>query len=358
MKNYTMGTIASFPKHYEYGYFGWPSVAKTEDGNLVAGVSGLRRNHLCVDGKIVLYYGSKDGHSWSTPRIVEDSQIDDRDTGVVCLSGNEILVSWFTGNHFGSAWNLDEKSKKALSFWTEEKFDEYSGSFVKVTSDNGKKFSDKIRVGVSAPHGPVKLKDGSLMYMGNKFDRKKKYPQVEILKSCDGGYTWEYVGTVPYGSGITKKFYVEPHMIELPDGSLLGVIRDQSTYEKQGKVFRVLTTRSEDRGKTWSVPQPLGIEGSPPHLMMHSSGALICSYGYRAFDWLKNNDGESGQRAVLSYDNGKTWSEPRRISDHVGNHDLGYPCTVELDDKSLFTVFYQKQDENHHPGLLYSKWNI
>jgi hypothetical protein len=358
LKNYTMGKIASFPKYYEYGYFGWPSVAKLEDGTLVAGVSGMRRNHLCIDGKVVLYYGSKDGDSWSVPRIIEDSQIDDRDTGIVCLRGNDILVSWFTGKHFRATWNLDDKTKKAVSFWSEDKFLEYNGSFVKISSDNGKIFSDKIRVGVTAPHGPVKLKDGTLMYMGNTFDRTRKHRMVEVISSSDGGYSWEHVGDVPYDVGITDKWYVEPHMIELPDSTLYGVIRDQSEYEKLGKVFRVLYTTSSDGGKKWSVPQPMGIDGSPPHLMMHSSGVLICSYGYRAYDFLENNDGKSGQRAVLSHDNGKTWSEPRIISDHIDNTDLGYPCTVELDDKSLFTVYYQQENPDCHPGLLYSKWDL
>jgi len=358
MKNYVMGKIASFPKHYEYGYFGWPSVAKIEDGTLVAGVSGMRRHHLCTDGKIVLYYGSKEGLSWSAPRIVEDSQIDDRDTGVLCIEGNDILVSWFTGNHFKASWDLDDKTQKAISYWSEEKFRDYSGSFVKVTSKNGKKFSDKIRVGVSAPHGPVKLNDGSIMYMGNVFDKDGKYPLVEVIKSSDGGYTWEKVGQVPYADGITHKAYVEPHMIELLNGTLFGVIRDQSEYEDIGKVFRVLYTVSSDRGKTWAVPKPIGVEGSPPHLMMHSSGVLICTYGFRAYDCVKDTGEGSGQRAILSYDNGKTWSEPRKISDHIGNWDLGYPCTVELEDKSLFTVYYQQEDSEHHPGLLYSKWSI
>lgn len=358
MKNYLMGKIASFTKYYEYGYFGWPSVVKTEDGKLVAGVSGMRRHHLCNDGKIVLYYGSSDGLTWSAPRIVEDSQIDDRDTGLLCLGGQDILVSWFTGQHYSASWDLDDKTKTAVSYWSEEKFKDYNGSFVKVTSESGKKFSDKIRVSVTAPHGPIKLRDGTIMYMGNAFDRKRKDPQIEVITSDDNGYTWKKAGQVPYAEGITHKAYHEPHMIELPDGTLYGVIRDQSEYEEIGKVFRILYTFSSDGGKTWTVPKPIGVEGSPPHLMMHSSGVLICTYGFRAYEYVKDIKDGSGQRAILSYDNGKTWSEPRKISDHIGNWDLGYPCTVELDDASLFTVYYQREDNEHHPGLLYSKWNI
>lgn len=358
MHSYTTGKIASFQKHYEYGYFGWPSVAKMSNGSLVAGVSGLRRNHICNDGKILLYYGSKDGLEWSTPRIIEDSQIDDRDTGILCIEGSDILVSWFTGQHFNAKWNMDEKTKKAVSYWSEEKFHNYNGSYIKLTSDNGKKFTDKIRVKVTAPHSPIKLMDGTLMYMGNVFEGRGEFPRIEVIASKDNGRTWREVGEVLYGSGFIKKAYVEPHMIELPDGTLYGVIRDQSEYDDIGKVFRIIYTVSTDKGKTWTAPKSIGVDGSPPHLVMHSSGVLICTYGFRAFDYVKGKEEGSGQRAVLSYDNGRTWSKPRKISQHIDNRDLGYPCTVELEDKSLFTVYYQQESPDHHPGLLYSIWSI
>lgn len=356
---YKMGAIASFEKYYEFGYFGWPSVAKLEDGALVAGVSGLRRHHLCINGKIVLYYGSKDGNQWSCPRIVEDSQIDDRDTGVVAVGGNDVLVSWFTGKHFTAKWDNDEKTTTAVSFWSKEKFEHYHGSYVKVSKNGGKEFSEKIKVGVTAPHGPIKLKNGSLIYVGNTFNDGLDFPEIKTIRSDDNGFTWYDLGVIPYSDdAFVNKAYHEPHVIELENNHLFAVIRDQSTYEDIGKVFRVLYSHSYDNGLTWDKASPLGVVGSPPHLMKHSSGALICTYGYREqHDPNPQNTG-SGERAVISYDNGKTWSEPYLISDHIDNGDLGYPCTVELDDHSLFTVYYQRESSEHHPGLLYSTWEL
>jgi sialidase-1 len=92
--------------------------------------------------------------------------------------------------------------------------------------------------------------------------------------------------------------------------------------------------------------------------MMHSSGALICSYGYRESHDKNSKNTGSGERVVMSYDNGVSWSKPYLVSDHIENGDLGYPCTVELEDHSLLTVYYQRESNNHHPGLLYSKWNL
>jgi len=359
--NYKMDSIASFKKYYEYGYFAWPSITKLDDNTLVVGVSGFRRHHLCTDGKIVVYYGSKDGKKWSTPRIIEDSQIDDRDTGVLCIGNNNILVSWFTGGHFKANWDNDEKTNMAVSFWSKSKFDYYSGSFVKITSDKGTKFSKKIRVGVTSPHGPIRLEDGSLIYLGNIFGNETKVPELMAIKSNDNGKTWENLGKIPYSDEeFINKSYHEPHIIELNKNKLLAVIRDQSEYVSVGKVYRVLYSKSYDNGVTWEKPLPLGIEGSPPHLMRHSSGALICTYGFREYKdrgvAFKNSG--SGQRVIISYNNGKTWSKPYNISDHINNVDLGYPATVELEDKSLYTVYYQQESENHHPGLLYSKWEL
>ncbi|MBN2853477.1 MAG: exo-alpha-sialidase, partial [Clostridia bacterium] len=132
----------------------------------------------------------------------------------------------------------------------------------------------------------------------------------------------------------------------------------QSVLKDTGRVFRVLYTNSYDNGTTWEKPLPLGIDGSPAHLMRHSSGAIICTYGYRELDFLKEKNTGSGQRAIISYDDGKTWTKPYIISDHIDTYDIGYPSTVELFDGSLYTVYYQRESREHHPGLLYSKWDL
>ena len=40
------GAIASLPRDF-FGYFGWPTVARMDDGSLVAAASGLRNAHVC-----------------------------------------------------------------------------------------------------------------------------------------------------------------------------------------------------------------------------------------------------------------------------------------------------------------------
>jgi hypothetical protein len=56
--------------------------------------------------------------------------------------------------------------------------------------------------------------------------------------------------------------------------------------EEEGKrseerLFTLCQSISDDGGKTFVVPRPLLNEGAPPHLLQHSSGAVICTYGRR-----------------------------------------------------------------------------
>ena len=144
--------------------------------------------------------------------------------------------------------------------------------------------------------------------------------------------------------------------MELPSGKLIGLIRFEtgadSRLKKQGLVnFSLMQTESEDHGNTWTPARPLGFHGSPPHLLRHSSGILVCVYGYRQEPF--------GQRAALSKDEGKTWTHDFIIRNDGPDLDLGYPASVELLDGDIFTVYYQKvNNSNEKCSLLWSRWRL
>ena len=98
------------------------------------------------------------------------------------------------------------------------------------------------------------------------------------------------------------------------------------------------------------------VSGSPPHLLKHSSGALVCVYGRR--------EAPFGERALVSWDNGETWTEDYDLDNRAVGGDLGYPCSVELDDGSILTVYYQKyyNDEtgkyDDKCSILYTRWTL
>ena len=61
---------------------------------------------------------------------------------------------------------------------------------------------------------------------------------------------------------------------------------------------------------------------------------------------------------ALSRDDGATWDHDWIIRDDGPDGDLGYPASVELDDGSLFTVYYQKVPGDAKCSLLCSRWTL
>jgi hypothetical protein len=103
------------------------------------------------------------------------------------------------------------------------------------------------------------------------------------------------------------------------------LILGQDPYIKAGQAH----------GLSFSVPRQIigDTAGSPPHLLQHTSGALICVYGRREPPY--------GQRAMFSRDGGANWDADYILDDSAANPDLGYPATVELKDGRLLTVYYE-----------------
>jgi hypothetical protein len=343
-----------------FRYFGWPTVARMDDGTLVVASSGLRTAHICPFGKTVLNVSADDGRTWSPPRVIQDSPIDDRDAGVVNLGGRRWLVTWFRSDtrvYRNAKW-LQEKDRQSwaavFETWTDNQVNALLGSWTLFSEDAGATWGEPQRAPVSTPHGPIRLRSGDLLYLGKCYGTWSEMStgQIAAARSADGGRTWEALGAVPVHPGTVPANYHEPHVVELPSGRLLGMIRiEGEELAAVGVVtFSLMQTESDDGGKTWTPARPLGFHGSPPHLLRHSSGALVLTYGYRQKPF--------GQRAAVSRDDGATWDHDWVIRDDGPDHDLGYPSTVEMGDGSLFTVYYQKAVAGEKCSLLASRWRL
>lgn len=362
------GVIHSLPDDF-FGYFGWPSVAKMDDGTYVAVASGLRHAHVCPFGRTTIAF-SRDGAHWSSPRVVNDFPIDDRDAGVTSLGGRALLVSWFTSDTRKyypeerlAQFDPVERAhfERGLAWQTEENLARWLGSWVRVSRDGGELWEPPVKVPVTAPHGPIRLADGALLYLGKVYGGTMQeftdgVGGVMAIRSDDQGATWQQLGMVPLYPGTKVENYHEPHVVELPSGKLIGAIRIQNSGEAKledlGLVnFSIAMTESTDGGRTWTPAQPLPFHGSPPHLMRHSSGVLVMVYGYRLEPY--------GQRAALSYDEGKTWQHDFVIRDDGPDSDLGYPASVEMPDGGILTVYYQKSQRREDKcAFLWSKWRL
>ena len=76
-----------------FKYNGWPSVCCDERGVLYVTASGFRIQHVDPSGKNVMFVSPDGGHKWSRPIILNDSYLDDRDTGIISLGGGHMIAT-------------------------------------------------------------------------------------------------------------------------------------------------------------------------------------------------------------------------------------------------------------------------
>lgn len=342
----------------KFNYFAWPSIGKLPSGKLAIVASGFRYEHVCPFGKAVIAYSEDEGESYTCPSPVIDTPLDDRDAGITSFGENSVIVTSFNNTvEFQRSTNNRRANPSAvidayLDTVTEEDEKKYLGSEFRISRDGGITFGEIYKSPITSPHGPTELSDGTLLWVGRTFTSNDTFreneDEVRAYKINDDG-SMEYVGAVPHIYRDGKKVLsCEPHAIELDDGSILCHIRVQNG----SGLFTVYQTRSEDGGKTWEEPVQLLSDngGSPPHLIRHSSGVIVSTYGYRNMPF--------GIRAMLSRDNGKTWEKDFILYEDKVSADLGYPCTTELKDGTMLTVFYAHEKAGEPAVILQQKWRI
>ncbi|NKB71377.1 MAG: exo-alpha-sialidase [Candidatus Latescibacteria bacterium] len=357
------GVVSAFPGDF-YGYFGWPTLARMDDGMLIAAASGLRNAHVCPFGRNVVCFSHDEGRTWTAPRVVNDSPLDDRDTGALSLGGGKLLLSWFTTDNRRQLDGLDDAVARSwapgVAGVTDAVAAAWVGAWTCSSDDAGQTWNKPVKAPLTTPHGPIRLSSGDLLFFGKEFlvdmeGFRGGQGAIGAAKSPDGGTTWERLGKVPLYPGSPEGAYHEPHVAELPGGRLLGLIRLSGAQEELGRLgltnFSLLQTVSDDGGHTWTPAEPLGFHGSPPHLLVHSSGALVCVYGSRLKPY--------GQRLMVSQDGGDSWTYDYILRADGPDSDLGYPSTVELGDGSLLSLYYQKPDSVRDKcALLWTRWAL
>lgn len=343
-------------------YIGWPTVTVRKNGEVLAVFSGDREGHICPFGKVQLVRSSDEGETWSEPVTIANSIIDDRDAGIIELPNGELLVTWFTSVAYAAqpAW------KEEMEKYPESVRNATVGYFQIRSKDGGKTWSEPVRLENidQTPHGPILLNDGSLFHLG-RTDRKNgiygngacRFEETVITasRSTDGGYTWEMIcKEIPRDPADNITGFHEPHVAELSDGTLVGLIR----YGGKDGDGHMRITFSHDGGYTWTQMSRTTLDGHPPFLTVLDDGRLLCVYAHRA------GDSNRGEIAAFSYDGGETW--PQKIMLKRENiFDVGYPSTCFLKSGKMLTVYYGREEAYDKDGvtplknsLWATKWHL
>lgn len=200
------------------------------------------------------------------------------------------------------------------NFFTYGKYGECDTCIAKST-DNGKTWSaPEVVVPGYATSTPIRrLRSGRLLLMVYTVDGaggKRAFSGVCL--SDDKGKTW----SAPRPIGLkAARILDETDIIERKDGTILAVMREV-----------MCGSLSRDGGKNWSDVYELGFPGHCPYLLMVGSGVLLMAHRVpqTSLHW--------------SVDEGRTWHGPVLIDNVIG----AYPSMVELKDASILCVYYEE----------------
>lgn len=366
-------------------YLAWPTVVCQPDGTLCAVFSGDRDGHMCPFGKILLITSSDHGETWSEPRVIADTPLDDRDAGLCLCDDGTLVVSWATSHYEdyenrypvfmyrpgipADRWKTWERkiatiSEDDVKRWAPSEFvpatksmpARWLGFWTMRSHDGGLTWDEPAPAPVHSPHGSCAFGDG-ILYAGLYADKMKpNVRNVGVASSLDKGKTWKWLSSFPCAlpypgeipSGTAR--LTEPHVTVTPSGKILLLSR----YEESGKPERsfLWQTESTDGGITWTPLHETRLLGKPPHLLRLKDGRILVSYGFRLKPF--------GQRACLSGDEGQTWDVDQEIliRDDAPNRDLGYAASAECSDGSIVTVYYQVECDGEAPCIMMSRFRI
>jgi len=340
-------------------YHGWPTLARRKYGELLVVCSGGREAHVCPFGRVELIRSHDNGQTWTWPEVVLDGPIDDRDAGILETAKGTLLVTTFTSLAYEPILDRAEKAAGGDGAWPADKLDRWRAAHHRVSAEERKKalnvwmirstdggltWSTRYDPLVNSPHGPIQLADGRLLYAGKDLWRGDN--RVGVAESLDDGQTWRWLANIPVREGDSHKEYHELHAVETKGGRIIVQIRNH----KRANANETLQCESDDGGKTWTTPRAIGVWGLPSHLLRLQDDRLLMTYGHRR--------SPLGNQARISEDEGQTWSEPILISQDGVSGDLGYPSTVQLDDGSLITVWYELMRGAPNAVLRQARWTL
>jgi len=358
-------------------YIGWPTIGKTPDGTLLVVFSGDRDAHVDPFGKTLLVRSSDCGQTWDAPELINDTPLDDRDAGLCVCRDGTVVVSWFTSHYTNEKYMamcrteeetvrrkayLQNFKQENIALWAGESLEDgrYAlGHWIRRSTDGARTWEDPVRVPPTTPHGLIELADGRLLFVGieTNHGRRERRGHLLAAESRDKGKTWSVIGKIsmfpryPGDQPNGYAYFCEPHVTEIAPGKLLAMARYEEVPRAPERC-RLWQFTSDDGGYHWTEPRELPILGKPPHLLRLRDGRLLVTYGYRHEPY--------GQRACISTDGGERWDYDHEIilRDDAPNGDLGYPASVELDDGTIITVYYQQDRSGEKTCLMATHWRL
>jgi len=284
------------------GYEAFPDVCRLSDGRLMA-VFYAAYDHVSLPtdrwpqgGRIAYCTSPDEGRTWSPAAVLYDGPHDDRDPSIVQLQSGRLICNFFslgTSDDPGKPWNG-------------------RGSWIVTSDDLGRTWSAPRQVTTDVYCStPIReLTDGRLIL--GMYRETPDAANGAVIFSDDRGDTWSDVIDIDNGG---HRLDAETDIIELKDGSLYAVQRPNMCF-----------SLSKDRGKTWSVSEPMGFAGHCPYLLRTHDDIILLAHRVPLTS------------LHYSLDECKTWSDNVLVDVVEG----AYPSMVNLKDGSVLIMYYEE----------------
>lgn len=306
---------------YRGSYPGWPWVARTSSAKLVCVWREGTVHSYSSTGKLMLAESTDEGKTWSALRTIHDEpDVDDRNIALLPLSDDEWLVCYNT--------------------YTK---DLVSRTFTLRTIDGGKKWSKPQLVcdlDARTRSAPIKLSTGRLVL---PFYRAPGDQSLAAL-SDDGGNSWDVVEVANVPGFIGDEWDV----CEMPDGRLVGIMRNNLRREDGTYDGTFYKTESRDRGNSWSKPMRTNLcslrNTSPAQIFLHNDRPVVLYSNARMVSVVM---AASDDPDLLVWKVEKQLPCYQYRPDGKPIADGSYPVSVSVGDNRRFIVDYQHDGDDH-----------
>lgn len=287
-------------------------------------------------------------------------------SGIAVSTGGTLLLAWGLSYNDGrSGWShKDETLHRVMWMTRSEDHGKTWGATELLDPSPIENIADQATI--------IQLGNGQLMAPfcveacsrpGKPVNISKAIYRSFIYTSIDDGRAWSKLSEFPDHSS-------ESHLLELPSGTIVASLRYQRAKLPEDRptlggwaydlpsqrdnsivggptaigrtVFQgTAFTSSEDGGKTWATPRLVtGALAQTGCLVRLSEGTLILTFG------------RHGQRFMLSYDDGKTWSKAVYTLNNTGE----YARSVALEDDTITTIHDSVGKEVGRGSLSVLRW--
>jgi len=274
-------------------------------------------------GRCHIMFSDDEGLTWSKPKVLVDTEADDRHPTILELDDGTWLCTFFTNRlPPTTAFAKYMLSHDQGRTWTEPM--DLPGKPAETSFGNG---------------SAIQLAGGAVVWaVGGQFEKKHEKSCVGILRSTDRAKTFQLVAVVQAGHGL-----YEPTIAETAPGKLAMAIR------REGEMCF-----SDDGGCTWRESGSTGWNLYDPHLLQMPNGVLALFHGsYTA----------GGIRVFLSPDGGHTWHGPGKKDGKpygfsVDRSVYGYSHPMLLPDGTAYLVYLHTGGHRREHARTEAIWGL